>query len=175
MGGGMTLRVPGGPGLWGIGGGARRCRWPPAGLGLEVEAGQLYYLQVGGAPFDAAFGSLSFELSVGVPPANDDFTNAVDVTGLPFEAGVDTIAAGMQADEPAPGCASQGVVSSVWYRVSAIERSMIVADATGSGFSPIIRVYPGDGLGGWARGWERGKAGAAEQAEALWVSRYPGP
>ena len=144
----INVLLPGDLGPRAIGCAASQSRFPPARLGFEVEAGQLYYFQVGGAPFDAGFGNLSFELSVGVPPANDDFTSAVEVTGLPFEAGVDTIAAGLQAEEPAPSCAPRGVASSVWYRVSTIERSLIIAEATGGAFSPIIGVYQGNELGG---------------------------
>ena len=141
----INILVPDALGPIAIGCDSSQGSLPPARVGFEVEAGQLYYFQVGGAPFDAGFGNLSFELSVGVPPANDDFTNAADVTDLPFDVRIDTIAAGIEPEEPTPSCA-RGVASSVWYRISPAEHSLIVVDAAGSGFSTIIGVYQGDTL-----------------------------
>ena len=144
----INVLVPGDIRPMAIGCGASRVSLPPARVGFEVQAGQLYYFQVGGATFDFGFGSLSFVLSAGVPPANDDFDAAIVVVDVPFESAIDTIAAGIEAEEPAASCAPRGVVSSVWYRISAAEHLLIVVDAAGSGFSPIIGVYEGDDLGG---------------------------
>ena len=141
----INVLLPGDLGPIAIGCDSSQGSLPPARVGFEVEAGQLYYFQVGGAPFDLAFGSLSFGLSVGVLPANDSFANAVDVTDLPFDVRIDTIAAGIEPEEPTPSCA-RGVASSVWYRISPAEHSLIVVDAAGSGFSTIIGVYQGDTL-----------------------------
>jgi hypothetical protein len=142
----LNVLVPGALGPVSIGCASSQGSLPPSRIGFKAEAGQLYYFQVGGARFDLAFGSLSFNLSVGVPPANDDFIAAVDVTGLPFEADDDTIAAGVQEGEPVPSCAGPAVVSSVWYRIVAAEDSLIVVEATGNGSSNIVAVYEGNAL-----------------------------
>ena len=144
----INVLLPGDLGPISVGCASSRTSLPPVRVGFEAVAGQLYYFQVGGARFDLAFGSLSFNLSVGVAPANDDFNDVIDVGALPFEVGVDTIAAGVQTDEPAPSCASRGVASSVWYRISAAEHSLIVAEATGSGPGVVMGVYEGESLAG---------------------------
>lgn len=144
----INVLLPGDLGPISIGCASNRGALPPSRVGFEAEAGQLYYFQVGGARFNLALGGLSFNLSVGVPPANDNFSGAFDIAAFPFEAGVDTIAAGVQANEPVPSCASRGVASSVWYRISAAEHSLIVAEAAGSGSGVVMGVYEGDSLDG---------------------------
>ncbi len=116
-------------------------------VGIQIEAGQPYYVQVGGRRFQRLeVGTLSVELSEGVPPANGDFIGAIDIAEVPFEADIDTIAAGVEPGEPVPSCARDDVGSSVWYRISPSEHALIVVDTFGEHVVPLLGVYQGDSV-----------------------------
>ncbi|MCI0777511.1 MAG: dockerin type I repeat-containing protein [Chloroflexi bacterium] len=117
-------------------------------LGVKVEAGDRYYLQVGGVRFGLEFGTLALELKAGVPPPNDDFAHAIVVDSFPFSAIEDTIAAALEPQEAVPTCGSSDfdLGSSIWYRISPEERSLIVFDTASDETFSRIGVYQGDSV-----------------------------
>ena len=115
-----------------------------------VEAGQTYYVQLGGFkdPQGAiASGSLSLSLTeVVTPPADDAFADALAATPLPFTAtGIDTRAATVQTGEPAPSC--RGLGKTAWLKFTPATSGTAVADTVGSDFDTVLAVHRGTALG----------------------------
>ena len=118
-----------------------------ASLALEAIGGETYFIQVGGAPFDISGGSLSFNISVAVPPENDDFASARKINALPFTDSVASIGAGTEPSEPVPSCSFESIATTVWYSFTPAADTFLVADALGSDiFLPIVTAYEGPSL-----------------------------
>jgi hypothetical protein len=73
-------------------------------------------------------------------PANDDFDNAIEVTGLPFSDTQNTVDATTADDDP--DCAGNG--HTVWYAFTPDEDARISADTFGSDYDTTLSVYTGD-------------------------------
>jgi len=112
----------------------------PSRLAFSVEAGETYFVQVSGFLTPEFPGTLTFNLEVGIPPANDSYSNAHVVGVLPFSQSVDTKAATTQFGEPAPFC-SYGTTASVWYRFTPAADTLVVADTEGSDYAAVIGVW----------------------------------
>ncbi len=132
-------------------GGAGLVPWPAPRLAFQALAGRTYYFQV--SPSDYSLGTtafgLTFSLDAGVPPANDDFVQALGITALPFSHTVDTLTATTELDEPALDCLGQetGAISTVWYSFTPDEDTYLLADTEGSDFyGPFIAAYEGTSL-----------------------------
>lgn len=118
-----------------------------ASLALEAVGSETYFIQVGGAPFDISGGSLSFSISVAVPPENDDFASARTINALPFTDSVVTISATTEPGEPVPGCSFDSLATTVWYSFTPATDTFLVADTMGSTtFEPIVAAYEGPSL-----------------------------
>jgi hypothetical protein len=87
-----------------------------------------------------ALGCLALVSSaVAAAPANDDFSTAIVISGLPFSDSVDTTQATPAPDDPF--CAGQG--PTVWYAYTAAESVQITADTFGSSYDTTLSVYAG--------------------------------
>jgi len=124
-------------------------------LAFEATEGETYYVQVerllslSGLPDLSALdlGRLSFHMEATEPPPNDDFAGAAPITGLPFTASADTIAASLQAFEPESTCQDSYSANSVWYRYTPAVDTYIYASAfPGTDFGATIGVYEGTSL-----------------------------
>jgi hypothetical protein len=72
-------------------------------------------------------------------PANDDFSTAIAISGLPFSDSVDTTEATPAFDDPV--CAGQG--PTVWYAYTAAESVRITADTFGSSYDTTLSAFTG--------------------------------
>ena len=104
----------------------------PKGIQLDrcaVDGQDLVAPLVGGAKYAISVGQwvtappmiATLTISVQAPPVNDDFANAEPITSVPFQATIDqavSAAATSQPGEPTPSCASDVLLTTVWYRLS---------------------------------------------------------
>ena len=99
-----------------------------AQVSFAAEAGTTYYFRAGG--FLGTMGTL--KISVGLPPVNDDFANAIIIPPvLPYSTAQSTMSAAMEPGEPAP-CGS--ISATVWYRITPSITRTITISTAGSGF-----------------------------------------
>ena len=111
-------------------------------LAFEAVAGETYYFQVAGAPFDTQAGKVAFNLDVGVRPANDDLTDATVITSLPFADSVDTLLASTEPGEPGASCTfGEQPASTVWFSFTPSQDTLLLVDTSGSDFDPILAVW----------------------------------
>lgn len=83
--------------------------------------------------------------ALAAPPANDNFSSATVIAGLPFSDSVDITEATREPDEPSFCAFSPGTV---WYSVTPAADGVIRADPTGSSFSDTeLMAYRADGPG----------------------------
>ncbi len=81
-----------------------------------------------------------------VPPPNDDFGDATEITTLPFSDTVDTTGATREPEEPVAPCDFGPLSGTVWYAFTPPESESISASANGSFFSAMVAVYTGNSL-----------------------------
>jgi PKD repeat protein len=80
------------------------------------------------------------------PPENDDFANAVQFSGIPFDHSVDTMAASLETAEPTPSCAQgESFDKSVWYAYAPTEAGSLTAHVD-AWFSTALAVYTGSSV-----------------------------
>lgn len=90
-------------------------------------------------------GTLSFSVKESVPPANDDFTQAVNIASLPFSQPADTAGATLEPGEPSGGCGS--ISGSLWYSFTPADTgSLSVTTSVILGY-PVLTVLTGSSLG----------------------------
>jgi len=106
---------------------------------FQVEQGQTYYFQAGAPP--GWSGTIQINLQQLVPPANDDFDNAISTNALPFSHAQDTSNASSAVDDPTD-CFNNG---SVWYQFTPAGNTTITAEANtfGSNYDTTLGVYTG--------------------------------
>jgi PKD repeat protein len=88
-------------------------------------------------------GQLAFNVSAPTPPANDNFSNATQITALPFSDTVDTRGATLEPGEPA--CNFSPLAGSVWYAFTPASTESVSASIDSS-FSSVTAVYTGTSL-----------------------------
>ncbi len=80
--------------------------------------------------------------STPVPPANDDFAQAIAVTPLPFSQSMDTSAATLAADDPTL-CTNGTGGATVWYRLLAPSAGTLTISTAGSSYDTVLAVFSG--------------------------------
>jgi hypothetical protein len=93
---------------------------------FEVQAGTQYYFFIA---TEFPYGLVGFHLEeiVLMPPINDNFVDAVIVSGIPFSySGEDTHGATTEMGEPAPTCSWMGVYHTVWFAYTPATNSSVV-------------------------------------------------
>ena len=110
-----------------------------------VTAGTTYQIRVDG--YFADTGTINLHLHTVLPPANDDFANALVLSGLTasrtddtnegatLEPGEDTTVAGVSAG------------ASVWYQWTAADSGQLKIDTATSSFDTLLGVYTGSTVG----------------------------
>ncbi len=111
---------------------------------FNANVGVTYYLQAGS--FSSPGGDLHLNVQKVPPPANDNFANATIVPSLPFDDAVNTSAAGTEANEKTPSCATNGISNTAWYAFTPTVTESISARNPSSSFIPVMGVYTGDSL-----------------------------
>jgi hypothetical protein len=110
-----------------------------ARVAFRAVAGVTYDIEIGGQLSPQTPANLSFHLTAGTPPANDDFFSATPISALPFTGVADTSDATTEFNEP--GCSYGRPVSTVWYRFTPSQDALVLADASPTDFSAVIGVW----------------------------------
>ncbi len=107
------------------------CDLAPYGfLGLDLQAERTYYFQIGSTYF-----------STGLVP-NDDFINATEIAGLPFNGQSDIRAASLELNEPSV-CGN--LLQSVWYSFAPAENPVLEINTSGSEEGSLVGIYQASG------------------------------
>lgn len=110
---------------------------------FDAVAGTVYKFQVGGS-FNATEDAGTFDLALHTPPPNDNFANAIQLTGS-FQAVNGTLlAATKEAGEPVH--AGFGIGTSVWYKWTAPAAGQVLVAYTNYRFDPVFAVYTGSAV-----------------------------
>ncbi len=117
---------------------------------FTAQAGQTYYIQAGFifCGYPPCGGLLQLNLQEIVPPLNDNFVNAEDITGLPFSGSVNNTGATTESGEQFFCSFSP---RTVWYKFMPPTSGFFTVDMFGSSFfDTVLTVYQavGPGLGG---------------------------
>lgn len=105
-------------------------------LDFRVDVGETYYLQAGLLVFVSA----TIRTSVQALGINDEFSDAMPVTSLPFTDSRNTRVATAAADDPS--CAGR-IGKTVWYSFTPEVETRIDADTFGSNYETTLSVYTG--------------------------------
>lgn len=91
--------------------------------------------------------SNSRTFTVGTPPPNDDFANAILITSNPFADTQDNSAGSQEPGEPPAPCAAPlpgfGNFHSIWYRFTPTANVTVTVDTNGSNFDTVLSVWTG--------------------------------
>ena len=75
-------------------------------------------------------------------PDNDEFVDATEVIGLPFNDSVDVAEATVEEEEPTETCASFG--NTVWYALTLPSTTQVAVDTAGSDYDTAVAVWSSD-------------------------------
>jgi photosystem II stability/assembly factor-like uncharacterized protein len=85
------------------------------------------------------------------PPPNDNFANAIVITGNSFSDTQNNTGATTEANDPNPGsiaaCPGAGRNRSIWYRYTPTANVTAVVDTGGSSYDTVLSVWTGAALG----------------------------
>ncbi len=114
-------------------------------VAFAITTGTTYQIRVDGYHGDT--GTINLHLHRVLPPANDDFANAIVLSGLTASRTGDTNeAATLEAGEPiAIGGVPAG--ASVWYAWTAADNGQLKIDTSTSDFDTLLGVYTGSAVG----------------------------
>src|SRR5262249_51176066 len=90
-----------------------------------------------------------FDLNAVLPPPNDNFASAMNITTIPFTGNLDTSAATVEPGEPAV-CDFVQSSQTAWYTYTPATTGSLSASTSGFN-SPGIAIYTGDSLGNLTR------------------------
>ncbi len=115
----------------------------------DVASGGLNLLTVFN-PSPGGGSSNAQTFTVGTPPPNDNFVNAIVISGTPFSNSQDTSAASQEMGEPNAPCTDPafggtGNFHSIWYQFTPAS-NMIVAAGTTSAFDTVLSVWTGNAV-----------------------------
>jgi hypothetical protein len=83
------------------------------------------------------------------PPANDNFVDAIELTGLPADTTGDNTEATLEPGEPDPSTGDGG--TSIWWRWTAPSSGLVEINTLASEVDTILAVYTGSTLSGLTR------------------------
>jgi len=114
-------------------------------LNISLQSGTTYYIEAMSYGDDVG-GSLN--LAVAGPPPNDDFDNALEITGVPYSYSEVTDNATTADDDPSFDCdAFSGQGShSVWFSLSSPYRRVLTASTLGpptSNYDTVLGIFTG--------------------------------
>ena len=108
-------------------------------LSFAAVSGTTYYVAVSG--FNTASGSIRLNWQLVLPPANDNFSSAITLSGNSGGVAGTNVGAGTETGEhPAGG------PSSVWWRWTAPSAGEVVFDTAGSDFDTYLAAYTGSSV-----------------------------
>ena len=112
---------------------------------FPATAGSSYQIAVDG--YDGAIGDIHLSLALQLPPpapANDDFGNAIPLSGALVQTNGSNVGATKESGEPAHAGNSGG--GSVWWRWTAPASGYLTADTVGSDFDTLLAIYTGNAV-----------------------------
>ncbi|QTA78218.1 carboxypeptidase domain-containing protein [Desulfonema limicola] len=112
-----------------------------AGLTFYAQAGVSYYIAADG--YKGASGDISLNWKKITPPENDNFVNALELTGISGHAAGSNIDATKEPGEPAHAGDLGG--ASVWWTWTGPENAVFTFDTSASGFYTVLGIYTGEG------------------------------
>jgi hypothetical protein len=115
--------------------------------GFEVTKGTTYLIAVDGA-YEYSTGSIKLALAFRDPPPNDDFSDAIELSGATASADGTTANAGLEPNEPRHNNYSyyDEYPASVWYSWTAPVTGKVSITRSSAGASHVTAVYTGDSL-----------------------------
>ena len=113
----------------------------PQQIRIRVEAGTTYRIAM--ETYGVA-GSFAFSLELIDSPANDDFANALPLTGLDADATGSTVGATQEPCEPVHD--DNYYDPSVWYTWTAPASGAVTIDTAGSSYPTVLGIYTGSEL-----------------------------
>jgi subtilisin family serine protease len=139
-------------------------------LDLAATAGTTYHFVVAHA--QGMNGPANLTIHQGLRPANDDFSSAIELTGLEIETAGHNRAATSEMGEPAHG----GVTgdTSVWWTWTAPLAARVLITTEGSNTDTVLAVYRGDALGALVPVASNDNAAAATRSSALLLDAEQG-
>ncbi len=108
-----------------------------------AESGTRYYIAVDGYKYSS--GSIVLNWRKANPPANDNFANAIELTGVSGQITGSNKEATEEPGEPDQGGYSGG--KSVWYSWTAQETGAFYFNIQSTGFDTLLCVYTGSAIG----------------------------
>jgi subtilisin family serine protease len=111
---------------------------------LSVFAGTTVYIAIDGFAGDSGSIALSVDFTVAERPENDDFAQALSLSGLPVSTTGNNQNATKEQGEPNHGGQPGG--TSVWWRWVSSDSGTISIDTFGSDFDTLLAVYTGTAL-----------------------------
>jgi hypothetical protein len=113
---------------------------------FPVVAGTSYSIAVDGKNGMAGFASLNINFEDTAPAGNDDFQEAIVLSGTLVDSSGDSQAATAQAGEPSH--AGYAPVRSLWWVWAAPATGTVRISTAGSSFDTVVGVYRGDSIFG---------------------------
>jgi PKD repeat protein len=116
-------------------------------IAFNATGGTTYYFLVSdccGTGSDGG-GDLTFSVQEELTPSNDNFADALLLDTLPTTINLDTTAASVETDEPAPSCV-QTAYKTLWYAFTPSETANISAMVFNQSFNSILAIYTGSDL-----------------------------
>ena len=114
---------------------------------FNVTAATTYRIRVGGFDPVVDIGTVNLHVNEILPPANDDFANAIVVSGPTVSRTGDTnVAATLEPGEE-PSVTGFPAGASVWYRWTPAASGAVTVDTAGSGYDTVLAVYTGGTVG----------------------------
>lgn len=135
----ITVYQSSGPGFGGLT--ALRCASFGGSVTFSAQVGTTYFLQAGSG---FAGGTLQLNLQAVSPPPNDDFADATQVTGLPFDDTVDASAATLEPGEPHDSTCIGPPSATAWYAITPSASGSLTA-SVGNGVHSLA-AYTGSSL-----------------------------
>lgn len=120
------------------------CRSNPSSpLKVPVTAGVTYTIEVAGyAQNESGYAALWADFTPALP-LNDDFANAVEITGAPYSTLQHTVGATTAADDPTLTCANGKKYNSVWYRYTPAHSGLTTINTFGANYDTVLAVWTG--------------------------------
>ncbi len=122
------------------------CAWQGGSVAFDVQAGIVYYFQVGSISLN--YGVIHLNMAFYPAPANDDFANALAIGAalLPYNDSETIAYATTQPGEQQPSCAGS-MYKTVWYAYTPVNSGSFMASTLQPSFEGFLAVWTGSELG----------------------------
>ena len=114
-------------------------------VNIQAVAGTAYQIAVSGGVYDDGSGTIVLKIIPGAPPANDNFTNRIWLTGIRTNFTANNYGATCEPGEPNTGFYDVGN-QTVWWSWQAPADGRVTLSTEGSDFDIQLAVYTGTSL-----------------------------